>query len=48
MNAGGVVQTCKSNEIVQVACYLDVKVANGCVTRKEPTLIWGIALRKKD
>ena len=40
-NAGGVLNTCKSNESVEKACFFYNLVANGWVTRKQPALRMG-------
>ena len=43
MNAGGVLNTCKSNE-VQPNLFGEDLVANGCITREKPASVSGITV----
>ena len=43
MNAGDVVKTCKSSGIESCSNTRGERAANGCVTREEPALKFGIA-----
>ena len=45
-NAGGVLNTCKSNEVDWEACFLRYRVANGWVTRRQPAVKMGTTDRK--
>ena len=48
MNASYRPNTCKSRGSGKEACFLRRRPAHGCVTRIEPTLYSGTALRKQD
>ena len=50
MNAGGMPNTCKSNEAIWIETSVDWKidlVADGWVTREQSALEWGITLWKE-
>ena len=47
MNAGGRLNTCKSNGKVRGSNTEDTRVAHGCVTRMQPTFDWNITLRNR-